>query len=108
MMVTGCIFLSNNETYQYYHEHISLYSNIPTWLIMGIFTCGYIIIPEYIDELYKREIRKDVIKLDYYLTHQVDFDECFKKTGNDAITEVENMKMSKLVKVLKEYQNNLQ
>ena len=107
-LATCCIILSNNESFQYYHDNISIYSELPAWLILGIFTCGYIIIPEVFDNLYRKEIKRDVEKLDYYYTHRIDFDQYFKKTGNDAITEVENMKMSKLVKVLKEYQNNLQ
>ena len=57
--------------------------------------------------LYRKEIKKYVSKLDLYYTNQALIDKYFNKSGNDSIKAVESMEMSKLVKIIRKSKNDL-
>ena len=99
--------IGNSKTYQVLHETLSVYHELPSFLILDFLIAGLIIIPKICDYLYRKEIAKFISKLDLYYTNQPVIDNYLDKSGNDAIREVENTEMSKLVKILHESKNNL-
>ena len=99
--------IANTNAYQTMHKTFSVYQELPSFLIMDFLIAGLIIIPQISDNLYRKEIKKYVSKLDLYYTNQALIDKYFNKCGNDSIKVVESMEMSKLVKIIRKSKNDL-
>ena len=99
--------IANTNAYQTMHKTFSVYQELPSFLIMDFLIASLIIIPQISNNLYRKEIKKFISKLDLYYTNQALIDRYLNKKGNDSIKAVESMEMSKLVKIIHKSKNDL-
>lgn len=104
VMLASIVFYHcfENLKFEQIYYLLNTHPYMPYQLALLLMTIGIVAVPKITELIEGEEIKGYAAKIDYYYKHHDKLNEYFGKNNNETINEVEQLKLKKLIKIVKE------